>query len=45
MKDLKIEHKQQCVMIVSGPNMDDYLKDKPVLQQPAVADHNYCKVN
>ena len=45
MKDLKIEHKQQCVMIVSCPNMDDYLKDKPVLQQPAVADHNYCKVN
>ena len=45
MKDLKIKHKQQCVMVVSGPTMDDYLRDKPVLQQPAVADHNYCKVN
>ena len=27
LKDLKVEHKNQCV-IVSGPTMDDYIKVK-----------------
>ena len=46
MKDLKNEHKSQCIMQVSQHcNMDDYLKDKPLIQHPALADHTYCKVN
>ena len=46
MKDLKIEHKKQCVMQVSQQGtMDDYLKDKPLIQHPALADHTYCKMN
>ena len=32
MKDLKIEHKNQCVMQVSQDRtVDEYLKDKPLI--------------
>ena len=40
-KELKIEHKGQCVMEVTR-TIDSYLKQKPVLH-PALMDHNYCK--
>ena len=29
MKDLKMEHKQQCVMLLSGCTIDSYVKEKP----------------
>ena len=44
MKDLKIEHKQQCVMLLSGRTIDSYVKEKPWLH-PDLADHSYCKVH
>ena len=44
MKDLKMEHRQQCVMLVSGHTIDSYVKEKPLLH-PDLADHTYCKVN
>ena len=45
MKDLKIEHKNQCIMQVSQDRtMDEYLKDKPLLH-PDLGDHTYCTVN
>ena len=45
MKDLKIEHKNQCIMQVSQDRtMDEYLKDKPLLY-PDLGDHTYCTVN
>ena len=40
LKELKIEHKGQCVMEAT-PTIDSYLKQKPVLH-PALMDHNYC---
>ena len=39
-KELKIEHKGQCVMEAT-PTIDSYLKQKPVLH-PALMEHNYC---
>ena len=39
-KELKIEHKGQCVMDAT-PTIDSYLKQKPVLH-PALMEHNYC---
>ena len=44
MKDLKMEHKQQCVMLDSGRSIDSYVKEKPLLH-PDLPDHTYCKVN
>ena len=44
MKDFKMEHKQQCVMLLSGRTIDSYVKEKPLLH-PDLADHTYCKVN
>ena len=44
MKDLKMEHKQQCVMLVSGCSIDSYVKEKPLLH-PDLDHHTYCKVN
>ena len=38
-KELKIEHKGQCVMDAT-PTIDSYLKQKPVLH-PALMEHNY----
>ena len=41
LKELKIEHKGQCVMEAT-PTIDSYLK--PVVLHPAaLMDHNYCK--
>ncbi len=31
--------------VTTGYRMDDYLKDKPLIQHPALADHTYCKKN
>ena len=39
-KELKIEHKGQCVMDATR-TIDSYLKQKPVLH-PALMEHNYC---
>ena len=44
MKDLKMEHKQQCAMLLSVCTIDSYVKEKPLLH-PDLADHTYCKVN
>ena len=43
LKDLEMEHKQQCVIVVSqNSTIDSYLKQKPVLYPAALMDHNYC---
>ena len=44
LQDLKIEHKQQCVVVLSDNTIDYYAKEKPVLH-PDLTDHTYCKVN
>ena len=44
MKYLKMEHKQQCVMLDLGRSIDSYVKEKPLLH-PDLPDHTYCKVN
>ena len=41
LKELKIEHKGQCVMEAT-PTIDSYLKQKPVLHPAALMEHNYC---
>ena len=41
LKELKIEHKGQCVMEATR-TIDSYLKQKPVLHPAALMEHNYC---
>ena len=41
LKELKIEHKGQCVMEATR-TIDSYLKQKPVLHSAALMEHNYC---
>ena len=41
LKDLKIEHKGQCVMEATR-TIDSYLKQNPVPHPAALMDHNYC---
>ena len=41
LKELKIEHKFQCVMEATR-TIDSFLKQKPELYPAALMDHNYC---